>query len=334
MTEETEAGKRKLEATEGSEAPETTQPKKAKLDNDNLENAPEKSDSKSEDANEPQDKQHQSEASQVKETTNDSQKEESEADSSEVAKDSKTGTKTPEDKIREHNKPVFGAASKFGNAFDKLAKEPSIFGKASSTEPDSSKSTPPAFGSGSFGLLFGSNSKFSNAFEKALAKPSFLDGPNKDSGDDAKEDGKPKATQQYKQVDLEAKEVKTGEEDEKSLFTTTAKIFELDLSNIKSGWKERGLGPLHLNQSILDPKKVRIVMRSQGLLRVVLNYKITPETELIKGLEASMSPGKFLRLNVASEKKVAQYLIKFSSEEKRNELTEKVDELKKKIAAE
>lgn len=305
MTEDNELNKRKLESTD-----ENDQKKQKLTDTDAKPKSP---------ASEESSKTHEQETSDEKESKD-----------PEHSKEETEGTKTPEDEIREQNKPIFGAASKFGNAFEKLSKQPSIFDKTPSTEPET-KQKPAAFGSGSFGT-FGSNSKFGNAFQKALEKPSFLDDPEKSSTPEAKEENKPKSSQQYKQVDLEAKEVKTGEEDEESVFTATCKIFELDLANIKLGWKERGLGPLHLNQSKLDPKKVRIVMRSQGLLRVVLNYKITPETELIKGLEASMSPGKFLRVNVAQEGKVAQYLIKFANEEVRNELTDRVDELKKEIA--
>lgn len=246
----------------------------------------------------------------------------------EKSKDSEQSEEKAEDEKKEDtpkdSKPVFGSKSSFGSAFKKSTKKPDIF--ASSTE---SSATP--FGSGS--LLFGSKANFGNAFQQTLLKPSFLDSPEPTTEkDDVTDTSKPKTSQQYKQVDLEEKTVTTGEENEESVYSATVKVFELDLSNIKEGWKERGVGPLHLNQSKLDAKEVRIVMRSQGLLRVVLNYKITPETELIKGLEASLSPGKFLRLNSVVNGTVVQYLLKFGSETVRDGLVTKVNELQKNIA--
>lgn len=232
------------------------------------------------------------------------------------------------------NKPVFGSTSTFGkaSAFEVSKNKPSIFD--SKTDDRKSKpfgSSTASFGS-SFGSSFGANSKFSGAFENSTKKKSFLDEPEEkvDQSGTESPSATPKAPQQYKQVDLKAQEVKTGEEDEKSVFSANAKLFELDLTNISEGWKERGLGPLHLNQSLKDPLQLRIVMRSQGLLRVILNYKITASTELIKGLEASLAPGKYMRINsVSLDGKPVQYLVKFANQTIRDELTEHVDTLKK-----
>lgn len=238
-------------------------------------------------------------------------------------------------KVPQDNKPVFGSTSTFGKTsiFEKATNKPSIF----DSKPEDSQSKP--FGSsttssfgGTFGSSFGANSKFSSAFENSIKKKSFLDEPEEKSDGASTESpsSTPKAPQQYKQVDLKAQEVKTGEEDEKSVFSATAKLFELNLTNIADGWKERGLGPLHLNQSLKDPSQLRIVMRSQGLLRVILNYKITSSTELIKGLEASLAPGKYMRINsVSLDGKPVQYLVKFANQTIRDELAEHVDKLKK-----
>lgn len=247
---------------------------------------------------------------------------ESEKTSKDSSEEPEKNSLTPKDTT-----PVFGSKSSFGNALKKSKEKPDVFASAND------ESTTPLFGSNV--LLFGSKSKFGNAFQQTLLKPSFLDSPEPTAKkEDSVDESKPKTSQQYKQVDLEEKTVTTGEENEESVFSATVKVFELDLSNIKEGWKERGVGPLHLNQSKLDSKEVRIVMRSQGLLRVVLNYKITPETELIKGLEASMSPGKFLRFNSVVSGKLVQYLVKFSNETLRDGLVNKVKELQEKITKE
>lgn len=230
------------------------------------------------------------------------------------------------------SKPVFGATTTFGNGsiFDKMKSNTNVFDKLALSSPQKAEkaaSFGSSFGS-SFGL-FGANSKFANALQRATEKKSFLDEPVKDDTDTKSPPETPKAAQQYKQVELVAQEVKTGEENEKSMFSATAKLFELDLTKIKDGWKERGLGPLHLNQSLDDLAQVRIVMRSQGLLRVILNYRITSTTVLMKGLEASLSPGKYLRFNsVSAEGQPVQYLIKFSNETLRNELVDKVNEVR------
>ncbi|CAK7896458.1 ran-specific GTPase-activating protein 2 [[Candida] anglica] len=208
-----------------------------------------------------------------------------------------------------------------------------------STTTKVSTSTTPSFGS--FGS-FGSNSKFGNAFQKSLKKKSFLDeasepeDKDKDKADAPEAEAVPEkesikaSTPQYKQVDLTPVSLTTGEENEKSHFNATAKIFSLDLTKMSEGWKERGVGPLHLNQSLTDAHQVRLVMRSQGLLRVVLNMKITRDTVAMKGLEASLSPGKYVRFNSISEDGVPmQYLLKFGTQVTRDTLYDKIEELKK-----
>lgn len=244
-------------------------------------------------------------------------------------------------------KHVFGATSSFGNSAFDIKSKRNVFDGLSSkvaeqSDPningDAGKPVSSASASSSFGSnTFGNNSKFGNAFQNSLKKKSFLDNKNEDneeelSSKNTRESNTPEktpATQQYKQVDLTpVQEIKTGEENEQSHFIATAKIFELDLSKISDGWKERGLGRLHLNQSLSDIKQVRLVMRSQGLLRVVLNMKVTSETKLFKGLEASLTPGKFVRMNSVNDKGIpVQYLLKFGNETIRDELVEKVENL-------
>ncbi|KAI5958250.1 hypothetical protein KGF57_002605 [Candida theae] len=219
--------------------------------------------------------------------------------------------------------PVFGATTSFGN----LKKEP---------KPATENSQKVSTSTSSFGS-FGSKSRFGNAFQESLKKKSFLD-----SSDDANDsnsasaDGKDSlqtttATQQFKQVDLNPVQQSTGEEDEKSLFTCGAKLFEVQLANIREGWKERGIGPLHLNQSVHDSDQVRIVMRSQGLLKVILNYKIQKSTEIFEGLEASLAPGKYLRFNSVLEGKPIQYMLKFANQQIRDDLIQKINDLKSKM---
>ncbi|KAI5955903.1 hypothetical protein KGF54_001405 [Candida jiufengensis] len=253
------------------------------------------------------------------------------------------------------SKPVFGATTSFGNMNKNNSKD-------STEDNNNSKSSTPTASIGGFST-FGSKSRFGNAFQESIKQKSFLDSApssssstsstkkdksKKEGGldeegeeeDEEEESGKSQnkdalptstATQQFKQVDLNPVEQTTGEEDEKSIFNCTAKLFELKLTSIEEGWKERGIGPLHLNQSTITQNQIRLVMRSQGLLKVILNYKIQKDTEILKGLEASLNPGKYLRLNSISDGKPIQYLLKFSNERIRDELIDNIEQLQNEI---
>ncbi|KAL6452205.1 YRB2 Ran-specific GTPase-activating protein 2 [Candida maltosa Xu316] len=237
-------------------------------------------------------------------------------------------------------KPVFGATTSFGN-MDKISAsspETKIEFKSPSATITKTTTTTTTTTTPTFGSAFGSNSRFGNAFQESLKKKSFLDEEktkdnNSNITDKDSSNGNTPAPQSFQQVDLAPVEQTTGEEDEISHFNCTAKLFELDFSKINEGWKERGVGPLHLNQSKADERKVRLVMRSQGLLRVILNYKINSDTDILKGLEASLTPGKYFRLNSVNTDKgtPVQYLLKFGNENLRNELIEKIESLKEKI---
>lgn len=69
-------------------------------------------------------------------------------------------------------------------------------------------------------------------------------------------------------------ELKTGEEDEKNVLQTQCKLFQYD-STSKS-WVERGRGNLRLNDKRVSTQKFdsRLVMRTHGSLRLILNTKI------------------------------------------------------------
>ncbi|KAL1191347.1 Nuclear pore complex protein NUP50B [Cardamine amara subsp. amara] len=70
--------------------------------------------------------------------------------------------------------------------------------------------------------------------------------------------------------------VETGEEDEKAAFTADSIMFEY----LEGGWKERGKGELKVNISTTDNRKARLVMRSRGNYRLILNASLYPEMKL------------------------------------------------------
>jgi len=69
-------------------------------------------------------------------------------------------------------------------------------------------------------------------------------------------------------------EVTTGEESEQNLFSCLCKLYAFDADHKE--WLERGRGQLRLNEDTTT-KAGRIVFRSHGSLRVVINSKIWPE---------------------------------------------------------
>jgi Ran-binding protein 3 len=206
----------------------------------------------------------------------------------------------------ENPKFVFGAATPFGaNAFSLLNKNENV--------SESKESTPTA--SSAVTSVFGSSSTFGNAFESAINKKSIFDQPeetnDKSDSKDAtatKEAQSSSSNDLYKKVDLEKKEVKSGEEDEEQLFTCRAKLYCLDLTDVEQGWKERGVGNVHVNKG--ESHSSRIIMRSNGLLKVILNVALVSGLEILKGMPSSLQSEKFIRFTSMDKGKPVQYAIK------------------------
>ncbi|XP_060081977.1 ran-binding protein 3-like [Ylistrum balloti] len=96
----------------------------------------------------------------------------------------------------------------------------------------------------------------------------------------AKHDRRP----EYKEV-----EVKTGEEDESNVLQSTGKLFVFDGQN--QSWIERGRGLLRINDQrspVSSEFQSRLVMRTQGSLRVILNTKIWPGMTIEKASQKSL----------------------------------------------
>ncbi|OIT05288.1 PREDICTED: nuclear pore complex protein NUP50A-like [Nicotiana attenuata] len=70
--------------------------------------------------------------------------------------------------------------------------------------------------------------------------------------------------------------VETGEENEKPVFTADSVLFEF----LDGGWKERGKGELKVNVSTAGEGKARLVMRTKGNYRLILNASLYPEMKL------------------------------------------------------
>jgi len=70
--------------------------------------------------------------------------------------------------------------------------------------------------------------------------------------------------------------IETGEENEKSVFASDSVLFEF----FDGGWKERGKGEVKVNVSTTGTGKARLVMRSKGNYRLILNSCLYPDMKL------------------------------------------------------
>ncbi|RLM98516.1 nuclear pore complex protein NUP50A-like [Panicum miliaceum] len=70
--------------------------------------------------------------------------------------------------------------------------------------------------------------------------------------------------------------VETGEENEKAVFTADSALYEY----LDGGWKERGKGELKLNVPVSGDERARLVMRTKGNYRLVLNASLYDDMSL------------------------------------------------------
>ncbi|CAL4892983.1 unnamed protein product [Urochloa decumbens] len=70
--------------------------------------------------------------------------------------------------------------------------------------------------------------------------------------------------------------VETGEENEKAVFTADSALYEY----LNGGWKERGKGELKLNVPVNGGERARLVMRTKGNYRLVLNASLYDDMSL------------------------------------------------------
>jgi Ran-binding protein 3 len=201
------------------------------------------------------------------------------------------------------------APSVFQSPFNPVSDKPSTpkFAAASGPSPFAATRTSgfAALGSGFGGSALPSG--FCSTFKAGGGLTSFaspggpgiLGGPNEvkphsglgdDSGEDNENEesnpmegfGKEKEDERFFEQEIE-----TGEEDEMTYFTCKAKLFHFTGEE----WKERGIGTFKVNvkepEDCEDGKKsARLIMRADGVLRVMLN------TPIFKGMSVGDGSGK------------------------------------------
>ncbi|SCU82577.1 LANO_0B06788g1_1 [Lachancea nothofagi CBS 11611] len=248
-----------------------------------------------------------------------------------------TKAKSAESKVQkalEKPKFAFGASSNFSAGFG-IAKNDSDESKSSDTSSAAANKAekPAAFGSGfAFGAGFHALNKdkstsstkvFENETEKAgkaekaksaSSTPTSANSDDKNNG--AERDGVVKLTKQ---------DVKSGEESEESVYQVNAKLYQL--TDLKEGWKERGVGALHVNLN-RHTGKGRLVMRSRGILKVIMNVSLVKGVAVHKGFPASLNGEKFIRIvTVDHEKTPVQYAVKTGKAETATELHDNIVKL-------
>lgn len=117
-------------------------------------------------------------------------------------------------------------------------------------------------------------------------------------------------------VAMHEQDVTTGEEDEDTVFQARSKLFVNE-----KGWKERGVGLLKLNVQRSDGSGARLVMRADGVLRLLLNSK------LYKGLNPTVE-GKTVLMTLPNvgEKEMAIICLRMSNAKVAEELADYIHE--------
>ena len=225
----------------------------------------------------------------------------------------------------EDDKPkfVFGSTTAFGSGFF-IANKPTkkLGNNTNSKQENTSTAKPFSFGSGlSFGGGFG------------VLKAETNDDDKDDKNNEKEEESKSEATKDVSTdsentvdqsiVKLEKQDIKSGEESEVILYQANAKLYQL--SDFKSGWKERGVGVIKINKN-KETGKSRLVMRSRGLLKVILNLPLMKEFTFHKGFPGSLQSEKFMRLIAIDDNNIpVQYAFRTGSEDSAFELYDNIE---------
>jgi Ran-binding protein 3 len=119
---------------------------------------------------------------------------------------------------------------------------------------------------------------------------------------------------------LPTEPVSSGEEGEHHVFQQRMKLFLLEGTE----WKERGLGNLRLN--VADDKSyARLLMRAEGVLRLVLNIRLYPS---IKLEAVGDKAARFVAPHPDKPKELATFLVRAGRPEQIKELIAAVDQNK------
>jgi len=127
-------------------------------------------------------------------------------------------------------------------------------------------------------------------------------------------------------VKLEPVQVKTGEEDEDTVYKERARLYRFDASTQE--WKERGIGDVRFMKH-KETGKVRILLRQEKTLKLCLNHTVHPTIELKVNLGSDRA-WTWTCLDAADPEdvKVQTFAIKFKNSDVANEFKNKYDEFR------
>lgn len=180
-------------------------------------------------------------------------------------------------------------------------------------------------GASSSSSLVGSNGTTENLFTSVLKREQVE--KSNDSGGESGSDRPSKSLSEAAKEYEESRAVKrkydevtviTGEEDEINILQINCKLFAFD--KVKSAWVERGRGNLRLNdkETGTGQKQSRIIMRTTGSFRVVLNTKLWPgmivekvSTKSVRLTAIDAISGEVLVFLVMASPKDADYLFNY-----------------------
>ncbi|WRT64540.1 uncharacterized protein IL334_001472 [Kwoniella shivajii] len=197
----------------------------------------------------------------------------------------------------------------FGAFSSSSSSSSSAFGAA---KPASTFGSAPVKGS-AFGNYSTTSSAFSSKKNEPVEGQKIEAGPSS-FGDILKDSGNDEMTEE--KLEMQEQDVTTGEEEEETVIQTRAKLYTNEKS---SGWKERGVGLLKLNVRRSDGSGARLLMRADGVLRLILNFK------LYKGLFLSLD-GKIIRMTVPEDDKFIIICLRMSNPKITSELAEIIRE--------
>ncbi|CAL4907555.1 unnamed protein product [Urochloa decumbens] len=108
--------------------------------------------------------------------------------------------------------------------------------------------------------------------------------------------------------------VETGEENEKAVFTADSALYEY----LNGGWKERGKGELKLNVPVSGGERARLVMRTKGNYRLVLNASLYDDMSL-KDMDKKGATFACMNSIGESQSGLATFALKFKDTATREE---------------
>ena len=116
-------------------------------------------------------------------------------------------------------------------------------------------------------------------------------------------------------VTLAPQQTATGEEDEHTVLQIRSKLYILH--DKEGNWKERGIGLFKLNRN--SNGRCRLIMRADGVLRVILNVVLFPK------MPVQLAQDKFIRFSAPNEEhKLEHFTVKVGFLLLMREVTHKV----------